>query len=154
MEGWRSKPFLSLESDIFHGQFQWGLPVPLRNVLPWATLFAPYDQWKASMFSEFICANGHKYRAHPSIYNGKPWHDHAMVRWCVYTHPLPGLIHAFIDLRQLPPGARITLRESRQPSITAAGVYALIHSFSPLDKERDFSNTMFGHYKLDRKDKH
>ncbi len=109
---------------------------------------------KLPCFTEFICANGHKYRAHPSIYNGKPWHDHVMVRWHGYTHPLPGLIHAFIDLRQLPPGARITLRESRQPSITAAGVYALIHSFSPLDKERDFSNTMIGHYKLDRNDKH
>jgi hypothetical protein len=28
-------------------------------------------------------------------------------------------------------------------------VYAVVHSFSPLDQERDFSNTMIGQYKLD-----
>ena len=105
---------------------------------------------KLPCFTEFICANGHMYRAHPSVYNGEPWNDHAMVKWHGYAYPLPGLIHAFVDLRQLPPGARINLRESGQPSISAAGVYAVIHSFSPLDNERDFSNTMIGHYKLDR----
>jgi hypothetical protein len=105
---------------------------------------------KLPCFTEFICVNGHKYRAHPSVYNGKPWNDHAMVKWHGYTYPLPALVHAFVDLRQMPHGARIILRESGQPSISAPGVYAVIHSFSPLDQERDFSNTMIGHYKLDR----
>jgi Plavaka transposase len=105
---------------------------------------------KLPCFTEFICVNGHKYRAHPSVYNGKPWNDHAMVKWHGYTYPLPAIIHAFVDLRQLPPGARINLRESGQPPITVAGVYAVIGSFSPLDNERDYSNSMIGHYKLDR----
>jgi hypothetical protein len=72
-----------------------------------------------------------------------------MVNWHGYAYPLLCLFHAFVDLRQLPPGARIILRESGQPLISAAGVYAVIHSFSPLDEERDFSNTLIGHYKLD-----
>ena len=57
-------------------------------------------------FTEFICVNGHKYRAHPSVYNGEPWNDHAMVKWHGYKYPLPALIHGFVDLRQLPHGAR------------------------------------------------
>ena len=110
---------------------------------------------KLLCFTDFICVNGHKFHTHPSIYNsGKHWHNHAMVEWHGYAYPLTGSIHAFKDLCQLPPGARITLQELRQPSITATGVYAIIHSFSPLDKDRDFSNTMIGHYKLDCNDKH
>jgi hypothetical protein len=106
---------------------------------------------KLPCFTEFVCDNGHKYRAHPSIYDGRPWHDHAMVTWHGYAHPLPALIHTFVDLRNLPPRTRITLRESGQRTITEAGVYALIHSFDAIDEEvRDVSNSMIGHYKLHR----
>jgi hypothetical protein len=93
---------------------------------------------KLPCFTKFISVNGHKLRAHPSVYNGKPWNKHAMVKWHGYAYPLPCLIHVFVDLCQLPPGARIILRESGQPSISIAGVYAVKHSFSHLDKERDF----------------
>ena len=103
---------------------------------------------KLPCFTEFVCENGHKYRAHPSIYDGRPWHDHAMVTWHGYPHPLPALIHTFVDLRNLPPRSRITLRESGQRTITKAGVYALIHSFDAIDEEvRDVSNSMIGLYK-------
>jgi hypothetical protein len=91
-------------------------------------------------FTELICVNGHKYQAHPSIYNGKPpWNDHVMVNWHGYAYnTLPCLIHAFQDLCQLPPGTRIILRESGQSSMSAAGVYAVIHSFSPSMKRGTF----------------
>jgi hypothetical protein len=58
--------------------------------------------------TEFISADGHKYRAHPSIYDGRPWHDHAMVELPNYKfpHPLP----ASIDLQDLPPILRDTPR--------------------------------------------
>ncbi|KAI2489948.1 hypothetical protein MHU86_24629 [Fragilaria crotonensis] len=95
---------------------------------------------KLPCFTEFICVNGHKYRAHPSIYDGKPWNDHAMVEWHGFQYPLPAFIHTFVDLRHLPRGARIALQESGQPSIKEAGVYALIHSFDAIDEEvREFS---------------
>ncbi len=76
----------------------------------------PMTNGKLPCFTEFICINGHKYRAHPSIYDGKPWHDHAMVKWHGYPYPLPAFIHTFVDLRQLPRGSRIALRQSGQPS--------------------------------------
>ena len=102
-------------------------------------------------FTEFVCENGHKYRAHPCIYDGQPWHDHAMVTWRGYINPLPAFIHTFVDLRNLPPRTRITRQESGKPTITEGGVYALVHSFDAIDdKIRDFSNTMIGHYKLHR----
>ena len=65
---------------------------------------------KLPCFTEFICANGHKYRAHPSIHDGKPWNDHAIVEWRGYPYPLLAFIHTFVDLRHLPSGARITLQ--------------------------------------------
>ena len=103
---------------------------------------------KLPCFTEFICTNGHKYRAHPSIYDGKPWHDHAMVKWQGYPYPLPAFIHTFVDICHLSPGARISLRESGQPPINA-GVYALVHSFDAIDEdEREYTNSMIGQYKL------
>jgi hypothetical protein len=101
--------------------------------------------------TEFISAEGHKYRAHPSIYDGQPWHDHAMVEWpnYKYPHPLPAFIHTFIDLRDLPPITRINIPEVGQEPIKA-GVYALVHSFLAIDEEktRMNSNTMIGRYKM------
>jgi hypothetical protein len=101
--------------------------------------------------TEFISAEGHKYRAHPSIYDGQPWHDHAMVEWpnYKYPHPLPAFIHTFIDLRDLPPITRIKIPEVGQEPIKA-GVYALVHSFLAIDEEktRMNSNTMIGRYKM------
>jgi hypothetical protein len=105
---------------------------------------------KLPCFTEFIRVNGHKYWAHPSVYNGKPWNNHAMVMWHGHAYPLPCLIHAFVDLCQLPPGARIILRESGQPSISAAGMYAVTHSFSPSTKRGTLQkNTMICQFKLD-----
>jgi hypothetical protein len=91
----------------------------------------------------------HRYRAHPNIYDGRPWFDHAMVKWKGYTYPLPACLHAFVDLRSLPPGVSIDMQESRSPPIEA-GVYALLHSFSPVDDEREYPNSMIGEYSPDR----
>jgi len=104
---------------------------------------------KLPCFTEFICVNGHKYRAHPSIYDGKPWHDHAMVKWQGYPFPLPAFIHTFVDLCHLSLGEKITLRESGQPAIKA-GVYALVHSFDAIDEKKRTidESSMIGRYKL------
>jgi hypothetical protein len=93
--------------------------------------------------------HGYRYRAHPNIYDGRPWFDHAMVKWKGHLYPLPARLHAFLDLRGLPPGVSINMRESRQPSIMA-GVYALLHSFSAIDDEREYPNSMIGEYSVDR----
>ena len=104
--------------------------------------------------TEFLCGAGHKYRAHPSIYNSKAWHDHAMVTWQGCKYPLPALIHTFVDLRDLPPSSRIILRATGQPPIKA-GVYALIHSFDAIKEKatRNPTNVMIGRYKLHLNDK-
>ena len=99
--------------------------------------------------TEFLSSDGHKYRAHPNIYDGKAWHDHAMVTWRGYKYPLPGLIHTFVDLRGLSTSARINLRETGQPPIKA-GVYALIHSFNAINETatRKPTNGMIGQFEL------
>ena len=103
-------------------------------------------------FTEFISADGHKFRAHPSIYDGQPWHDHAMVDWpnYRYPHPLPAFIQTFVDLRDLLPTTRINIAESVGQEPIKAGVYALVHSFLAMDEEetRMDSNTMIGRYKM------
>ena len=103
-------------------------------------------------FTEFISAAGHKFRAHPSIYNGQPWHDHAMVDWpkYKYPHPLPAFIRTFVDLRDLPPTTRINIAESVGQEPIKAGAYALVHSFLAMDEEkiRMDSNTIIGRYKM------
>ena len=100
---------------------------------------------KLQCCTEFILAKGHKYRAHPSIYDGEPWHDHAMLEWpnYKYPHPLPAFIHTFIDLRDLAPSTRIIIPEVGQVPIKA-GVYAVVHSFFAADEveTRMDSNTM------------
>jgi hypothetical protein len=93
--------------------------------------------------------DGYRYRAHPNIYDGRPWFDHAMVKWDRYVYPLPARLYAFLDLRGLPPGKSINMQESRQPFIKA-GVYALLHSFSAIDNEREYPNSMIGEYSADR----
>ena len=105
---------------------------------------------KLQCHTEFLCSAGQKYRAHPNIYDGKAWHDHAMVTWRGYKYPLPALIHTFVDLRSLPPRARITLQEMGQQPPIKAGVYALIHSFDAINEEatRKPTNVMIGQYKL------
>jgi hypothetical protein len=61
--------------------------------------------------TEFICKKGHWYRTHPNTYDGKPWNDHAMVKWHGFDNPIPARINTFIDLRWLPAG-----RKTRIPS--------------------------------------
>ena len=92
---------------------------------------------------------GYRYRAHPNIYDGRPWFDHAMVKWKGHMYPLPARLYAFLDLRGLPPGKSIDMRESKQPFIKA-GVYALLHSFSAINDEREYPNSMIGEYSVDR----
>jgi hypothetical protein len=104
--------------------------------------------------TEFLCGAGHKYRAHPSIYNSKAWHDHAMVTWQGCKYPLPALIHTFVGLCDLPPSSRIILQATGQPPIKA-GVYALIHSFDTIEEKatRKPTNVMIGQDKLHLNDK-
>jgi Plavaka transposase len=107
---------------------------------------------KLQCCTEFISSVGQRYRAHPSIYDARPWNDHAMVVWPKenYKYPLPAFIHTFVDLRRsLQPHARFTIPEVGQDPIKA-GVYALVHSFVAIDEEetRKPSNAMIGRYKL------
>ena len=100
-------------------------------------------------FTEFVSVNNDKFRAHP-CYDGKPWNDHAMVKWSEYEAHFPALIHTFVDLCGLPKGKSICIHSSRQKNIKA-GLYALIHSFDPVDEdEMDSENTLIGHYTLHR----
>ena len=97
--------------------------------------------------TEFISRKRHGYRAHPNIYDGTSWNDHAMVKWHDFVDPIPALIHAFVDLRDLPVGTKISIPDTDQIPIEEAGVYALVHSFAAVDKrETDFSNSMIGRY--------
>jgi hypothetical protein len=105
---------------------------------------------KLSCATEFICKKGYRYRAHPNIYDGQPWNDHAMVKWHGFDNPIPALIHTFVDLRWLPAGMRIRIPSSDQPPIEA-GVYALVHSFAAVDDdEMDIPNSMIGRYTIYR----
>ena len=112
---------------------------------------------KLQCCTEFISSLGHRYRAHPSIYDARPWNDHAMVVWPEenYKYPLPAFIHTFVDLRSLQPHETITIPEVGQ-EIIKAGVYALVHSFVAIDEEktRKPSNAMIGRYKLYRSSGH
>ena len=129
------------DGDSLQGQVMWYLG---KYVLPYV------PAGKLQCCTEFISAKGHKYRAHPSIYDGEPWHDHAMLEWpnYKYPHPLPAFIHTFIDLRDLASSTRIIIPEVGQVPIKA-GVYAVVHSFFAIDEveTRMDSNTMIGRYK-------
>jgi hypothetical protein len=105
---------------------------------------------KLQCFTEFISVNDDRYRAHPSIYDGRPWNDHAMVKWHGVNTLLPAFIHTFVDLRVLPKGRSIHIRSTGQTQIRA-GLYALVHSFSPVDEEEmACENVMIGHYTVHR----
>ena len=72
---------------------------------------------------------GQLYRANPN-YQGKPWYDHAMVRWDGFKLPLPARIHTFINLEHLKPNATISFPGSDQGNEpTIPGTYAVIESF-------------------------
>ena len=58
---------------------------------------------KLQCHTEFLSSAGQKYRANPNIYDGKAWHDDAMVTSRGYKYPLSALIHIFVDLRSPPP---------------------------------------------------
>ena len=56
----------------------------------------------------------------------------------------PAFIHTFVDLRDLPEGIGINISENGQTKIEA-GLYALIHSFDPVDEDDlDSPNTLIG----------
>ncbi|KAI2495724.1 hypothetical protein MHU86_18783 [Fragilaria crotonensis] len=109
------------------------------NCMPWM------PNGKVSCFTSFIDANGERYRAHPS-YDGKVWNDYAMVKWKGFSTPFPAFIHTFVDLRELPKGKAIRIVANGQGRIEA-GLYALIHSFDPVDEDDLKSpNTLVGHF--------
>ena len=100
-------------------------------------------------FTEFISVNDDTYRAHPS-YDGRPWNDHAMVKWFQLEAHLPAFIHTFLDLRGLPNGKPICIRSTGQDNIKA-GLYAVVHSFDVVDEEAMTSeNTLIGRYTVHR----
>ena len=100
---------------------------------------------KVPCFTSFIDANGNRYRAHP-CYDGKLWNDYAMVEWEGFDFPFPAFIHTFVDLSELPMGSRINIAANGQGGIEA-GLYALVHSFDPVDKDDlELPNTLVGHY--------
>ena len=138
----RRSPGDDPDSDSLQGQVMWYLG---KYVLPHV------PAGKLQCCTEFISAKGHKYRAHPCIYDGEPWNDHAMIEWpnYDYPHPLPAFIHTFVDMRDLPPNTRIIIPEVGQLPLKA-GVYAVVHSFFAVDElnTRMASNTMIGRYKL------
>ena len=96
-------------------------------------------------FTEYISDEGDRYRGHPN-YHGKRWCDHAMINWNLH-HPLPGLIHTFVDLRHLPGNVRI--RTKHQNNL-GAGMYAVLKSFDEEDADPDVPNSMIGLYTLHR----
>ena len=104
-------------------------------------------------FTEFVTINNDLFRAHP-CYDGKPWNDHAMVKWFKYEAHLPAFIHTFVDLRGLQKGESICILSTGQKDIKA-GLYALVHSFDAVDEEEmDKENTLIGRYTLHRKSPH
>ena len=100
---------------------------------------------KVPCFTSFTDANGERYRAHPS-YDGKVWNDYAMVKWEGFSDPFPASIHTFVDLRDLPKGRVMKIVANGQGKIEA-GLYALVHSFDPVDTDDLKSpNTLVGHF--------
>jgi hypothetical protein len=101
---------------------------------------------KLPCLTEFVSVRNDLYHAHPKIYNGRAWNDHALVKWHKVKALLPAFIHAFVNLRGLPKGKSISIRSTGQTNIKA-GLYALVHSLSPVDEENlSFSNTLIGQY--------
>ena len=97
--------------------------------------------------TEFISRKGHGYCAHPNTYDGTPWNDQALVKGHDFVDRIPAFMQAFVDLRDLPVGTKISIPDSDQIPIEKAGVYALVHSFAAVDEEEmDFSNSMIGRY--------
>lgn len=102
---------------------------------------------RLNCFTELKSAKGDTYRAHPNIYDGRPWNDHAMVDWHEITHPLPAYIHTFIDLHDLPKRGIISVNNQKY----SPGMYAVVHSFSAIDVDAiEVPNTMIGKYTVDR----
>ena len=100
---------------------------------------------KVPCFTSFTEANGERYRAHPS-YDGKVWNDYAMVKWEGFSDPFPAFVHTFVDLRDLPKVRVMKIVANGQGKIEA-GLYTLVHSFDPVDKDDLKSpNTLVGHF--------
>jgi hypothetical protein len=75
---------------------------------------------------------GQIYRANPR-YLEKPWYDHAMITWHGLMLPLPGRIHAFLDLRNIKANMCVSFPNSgQQEQRTPPGFYAVIESFDRL----------------------
>ena len=139
---------ISWHVDNEHPTFQWLRKSPAAkldrdSLHPTAMQFlANYclphtEDGRLQCCTEFISSVGHRYRAHPSIYDARPWNDHAMVVWPGenYKYPLPTFIHTFVDLRSLQPHERITIKEVGQEIIKLESLHWCTHS-SPLTKEK------------------
>ena len=78
------------------------------------------------------------YRAHPNYHgNGKPWYDHAFVKWRGNTGKVllhPARVHVLIDLNNVLPRSVITFPESEQVGyFTKPGFYAIVESYDPVE---------------------
>ena len=75
------------------------------------------------------------YRAHP-MYDGKPWFDHALVRWIGNegrTLLCPARVHVFVDLDNVKPRSCISFPYANQGGHhTKPGFYAIIESYDYL----------------------
>jgi hypothetical protein len=71
---------------------------------------------KLPCFTEFVSLRDDLYCAHPNIYDGGAWNDHAMVKWHKVKALLPAFIHTFVDLRGLPKGKSISVCSIRAGS--------------------------------------
>ena len=101
------------------------LPHVASSRLQCFTEFLPHHH--ASLTAQQIPDNK-LYRANPNC-QGKPWYDHAMVRWDGFKMPLPARIHTFINLEHLKPNATISFPGSDQGNEpTIPGTYAVIES--------------------------
>jgi hypothetical protein len=102
---------------------------------------------KLKCSTEFKSAKGDLYRAHPNIYDGRPWNDKAMVDWRKITHPLPAFIHTFIDLRDVPVRGLVAVNGQKY----VPGIYAVVHSYEAMDVDLiETPNAMIGRYTITR----
>lgn len=104
-------------------------------------------------------SGGQLYRAHPN-YNGKPWYDHAFVRWKDdkgNTTLNPSRIHAFVDLHNVAPRSVINFPHSQQDGyFVKPAFYAVVESYDAVaapslqtsNKDADYDFSIFRKFRL------
>ena len=96
----------------------------------------------------------HKFRSHPGYYDGRPWHDWAMVRW--QTEDLEAQLHMFLDFNTIvtanrsidwiPPPQNAGRENINIRDATPVGLHVVISSVvdSPIEKSKAFMRTKLG----------